>query len=286
MAKKKKAEPVSELQKSIEEFYEAPPQNLPEEAEARFLELRRKLATGEIRAAQIGPHGWEVNAWVKKGILLGFRLGRMEDVSLDPRFRFFDNETFPLKSLEVEDGVRVVPGGSSIREGAYLARGVVCMPPMFVNVGAHVGEATLIDSHVLVGFCAQVGSHVHLSAGTLIGGALEPTNALPAIIEDDVYVGAGSMVAEGILIRKGAVLAAGTILTRYTPVYDVVNEVVLRAKPDKPLAIPRGAVVVSGSRPAKGELASREGLALYAPIIVKYRNPGSPVSDALEAACS
>ncbi len=286
MAKKKKAKPVSELQRSIEDFFEAPPHDLPEEAEAGFLELRRKLASGEIRAAQLGPHGWEVNPWVKKGIILGFRLGQVEDFSIDPRFRFFDNQTFPLKNLEVEDGVRVVPGGSSIREGAYLGRGVVCMPPMFVNVGAYVGESTLIDSHVLVGFCAQVGSHVHLSAGAQIGGALEPTSALPVIIEDDVQVGAGSVVHEGILIRKGAVLAAGTILTRYTPVYDVVNEVVLRAEADKPLAIPRGAVVVPGSRPAKGELASREGLALYAPIIMKYRNPGSPASLALEAAWS
>lgn len=283
MATKKKSEAVSELQKTIEASYESPAADLSDEAESAFRELRRKLSTGEVRAAHLGPHGWVINRWVQKGIILGFRLGQVEDFSINRHFRFFDKATFPLREIEIEDGVRVVPGGSSIRDGAFVGRGVVCMPPIFVNVGAYVGEGTLIDSHVLVGACAQVGKHVQLSAGVLIGGVLEPSSAYPVIIEDDVQVGGGCGLYEGTLVKKGAVLAAGTILSRYTTVYDLVNEVVFGAEAGKPLTIPRGAVVVPGSRPAKGRMASREGLGIYTPLIINYRAPGTDASAALES---
>jgi 2,3,4,5-tetrahydropyridine-2-carboxylate N-succinyltransferase len=225
-----------------------------------------------------------VNRWVQKGIVLGFRLGQVEDFSINRKFRFFDKDTFPLKTLEIEEGVRVVPGGSSIRDGAFVGRGVVCMPPMFINVGAYVDEGTLIDSQVVVGSCAQIGKHVQLSAGALVGGILEPSSSFPVIIEDDVQVGGGCGLYEGTLVKRGAVLAPGTVLTRYATVYDLVNEVVFRAEGGKPLTIPRGAVVVPGTRPAKGGLASREGLGVYAPIIIKYRDPGGDASSALERA--
>lgn len=283
MAEKKPAT-VLELQKAIEELFAISVSQLPGEAENVVAELRRRLSTGEVRAAQPGPHGWVVNEWVKKGILLGFRLGRMEDYSINRRFPFFDKSTFPPRELEIYDGVRVVPGGSSIRDGAHIGRGVVCMPPMFVNVGAYIGESTMIDSHALVGSCAQVGKHVHISAGAQIGGVLEPVGALPVIIEDDVLVGGNCGVYEGTWVRRGAVLAAGTILTRSTPVYDLVNEMILKGDKESPLAIPRGAVVVPGARPAKGRFASREGLQVATPLIVKYRDPGTDAAVALEAA--
>jgi 2,3,4,5-tetrahydropyridine-2-carboxylate N-succinyltransferase len=272
------------LRETLEEFYELEPEKLPAEAEYAFHNLRRKLAGGEVRAAERGPNGWVVNGWVKKGIILGFRVGRMEDFSFDKRYRFFDKHTLPPRTLEIFDGVRLVPGGSVVRDGAYMGRGVVCMPPMFVNVGAYVDEGTMIDSHALVGSCAQIGKHVHLSAGAQIGGVLEPVGALPVIIEDDVLVGGNCGVYEGTWVRKGAVLAAGTILTRSTPVYDLVREMILRGSSDEPLSIPRGAVVVPGSRPAKGDFASREGVQVYTPLIVKYRDPGTDAAVALEDA--
>jgi 2,3,4,5-tetrahydropyridine-2-carboxylate N-succinyltransferase len=275
---------TGDLKGILEELYDLAPEKLPEETEDAFLSLRRKLTSGEIRAAERGPNGWVVNSWVKKGILVGFRIGRMEDFSVDKRYRFFDKHTFPPRTLELFDGVRLVPGGSGVRDGAYLGRGVVCMPPMFVNVGAYVGEGTMIDSHALVGSCAQIGKHVHLSAGAQIGGVLEPVGAFPVIIEDDVLVGGNCGVYEGTLVRKGAVLAAGTVLTRSTPVYDLVREMVLKGSGDEPLSIPRGAVVVPGSRPAQGSFASREGLHVYTPLIVKYRDPGTDASVALENA--
>jgi 2,3,4,5-tetrahydropyridine-2-carboxylate N-succinyltransferase len=274
----------NELKDTIEKLFELSPENLPAETQDVFLELRRKLTQGEVRAAYQGPHGWVVNAWVKKGILLGFRFGQIKDYSVNKRYRFFDKETFPPRTLEPFDGVRLVPGGSSIRDGAFIGRGVVCMPPMFVNVGAYVDEGTMIDSHALVGSCAQVGKHVHLSAGAQIGGVLEPVGAMPVIVEDDVLVGGNCGVYEGTLLKKGAVLAAGTILTRSTPVFDLVNEMILRGDEEKPLTIPRGAVIVPGSRPAKGRLASREALHLYTPVIVKYRDPGTDAAVALESA--
>ena len=275
----------SALQETIERLFELEGADLPSDAESSFVEFRAMLSRGEVRAAEPGPHGWVVNTWVKKGILLGFRLGRIEEFSLKkPPMRFFDKHTFPLRDLEPEEQVRVVPGGSSIRAGAFVGRGVVCMPPMYVNVGAYVDEGTMIDSNALVGSCAQVGKRVHVSAGAQIGGVLEPVGAMPVIIEDRVLVGGNCGVYEGTIVKKEAVLAAGTILTRSTPVYDLVNETVLRASEDSPLSIPRGAVVVPGSRPARGSLASREGLHLYAPIIVKYRDPGTDAAVVLERA--
>ena len=272
------------LQETIEELYGLDPERFPPEASEVVGELRDKLSSGEVRAAEPGPHGWVVNAWVKKGILVGFRLGQIEEYSAGEPFRFFDKNTFPPRKLEIYDGVRVVPGGSSIRDGAFVGRGVVCMPPMFINVGAYVDAGTMIDSHALIGSCAQIGQHVHISAGAQIGGVLEPVGAMPVIIEDDVLVGGNCGIYEGIRIRKGAVLASGTILTRSTPVYDLVTEMELRAEGENPLSIPRGAVVVPGSRPAKGDFGSSKGLQIYTPVIVKYRDPGTDAAVALESA--
>lgn len=278
---------MSDLRSRIEALFdlEAPALAEHPEAESTFFELREKLSRGEIRAAEPGPDGWVVNRWVKKGILMGFRLGRVADFSTpDSPMRFFDKHTFPLRDLRVDDGVRVVPGGSSIRAGAFVARGVVCMPPMYVNVGAYVDEGAMIDSHALVGSCAQVGKGVHLSAAAQLGGVLEPVGAMPVIIEDRVLVGGNCGVYEGTVVGEEAVLAPGTLLTRSTPVYDLVNETVLRATAEKPLTIPSRAVVVPGSRPARGELASSEGLHLYTPVIVKYRDHGTDAAVALESA--
>ena len=274
----------AELEETINELFALEDSELGEEAVNAFSELRKRLTSGEVRAAHRGHHGWEVNTWVKKGILLGFRIGQIEDYSINRHFPFFDKETLPPRELQIYDGVRLVPGGSSIRDGAFIGRGVVCMPPMFINVGAYVSEGTMIDSHALVGSCAQIGKHVHLSASAQIGGVLEPVGASPVIIEDDVLVGGNCGVYEGTLVKKGAVLGAGTILTRSTPVYDLVHEIVLRGDRNKPLTIPRGAVVIPGSRPAKGDFASREGLHVYTPVIVKYRDPGTDAAVALENA--
>lgn len=281
---KKKSESVRILQETIEDYFERAPAKLPADASDVVKELREQLSSGEVRAAELGPHGWVVNTWVKKGILVGFRLGQIREYTLGDPFYFFDKDTFPPRRLEVYDGVRVVPGGSSIRDGAFVGRGVVCMPPMFVNVGAYVGDSTMIDSHALIGSCAQVGQHVHVSAGAQIGGVLEPVGAMPVIIEDDVLVGGNCGIYEGAWIRKGAVLASGTILTRSTPVYDLVNGMVLTADDKNPLTIPRGAVVVPGSRPAKGDFAATQGVQLYTPVIVKYRDPGTDAAVALEDA--
>jgi len=282
MAKKKKRESKGELQKTVERLFELSQSELPPEAADVFIELRAKLTTAEVRAAQRGSHGWVANTWVKKGILLGHRLGQIEDFCINQHFRFYDRNTFPPRKLEIEDGVRVVPGGSSIRDGAFIGRGVVCMPPMFINVGAYVGEGTMIDSNSSVGVCAQIGKHVHLSAGTQIAGVLEPLGGLPVIIEDDVFIGGNCGLYEGTLVKRGAVLAPGTILTRFTPVYDLVNEIVLRGDGDQPLSIPRGAVVIPGSRPMTGtDFATREGLLVSTPVITKYRDPGTNAMVAL-----
>jgi 2,3,4,5-tetrahydropyridine-2-carboxylate N-succinyltransferase len=249
-----------------------------------FLELRDELERGESRAAspdQAAPTGWRVNAWVKKGILLGFRLGALKDFSA-AGFSFVDKHTYPLRRFTGDDGIRVVPGGSSVRTGAYIARGVVCMPPMYVNVGAWVDEGTMVDSHALVGSCAQIGKRVHLSAAAQIGGVLEPINASPVIIEDDVLVGGNCGVYEGTIVRAGAVLAPGTILTRGTPVFDLVNGETLRAKPDTPLVVPENAVVVPGSRAVSKGKGQEWGLSLYAPVIVKYRDDKTDLSTTLE----
>ena len=256
---------------------------LPDEAEETFNELRRRLTTGEVRSASPGPTGWVANTWVKQGILLGFRLGEIRDYSTDG-FPFFDKHTYPVRPLSGSEGVRIVPGGSAVRTGAYVASGVVCMPPMYINVGAYVDEGTMVDSHALVGSCAQIGKRVHLSAAAQIGGVLEPVGALPVIIEDDVLVGGNCGVYEGAIVGRRAVLAPGTVLTRATRVYDLVHDRVLAAANDSPLQIPEGAVVVPGSRPARGDFAKEHGLQLYAPVIVKYRDRNTDAAVALEDA--
>ena len=230
------------------------------------------LDSGKIRAAEQENGQWKVNSWVKKGILAGFRLGALVDQSIDRQFRFFDKDIFPLKSLDLNSGVRLVPGGSAIRRGAYVASGVTCMPPMYINVGAYVDKGTMVDSHALVGSCAQIGERVHLSAAAQIGGVLEPIGALPVIVEDDVLVGGNCGVYEGTIVRRGAVLAAGVILTRGTSVYDLVREQIYCTEGDSPLEIPEGAVVVSGTRAVASGFGEAQGLSIYCPVIVKYRD--------------
>jgi 2,3,4,5-tetrahydropyridine-2-carboxylate N-succinyltransferase len=264
------------LQSQIEALFDNPPASYREEHFQIFKTFKTALNRGEIRAAEPdaeAPTGWRVNAWVKQGILLGFRMGTIVDMSIDARRQpFFDKSTYPVRGVSLSDGVRVVPGGSSVRDGAYIGRGVVCMPPMFVNVGAYVGEGTMIDSHALVGSCAQVGSDCHLSAAAQIGGVLEPVGALPVIIEDEVMVGGNAGVYEGTVVKKGAVLGTGTILNRSTPVYDIARDTVYSAKDDQPLMIPEGAVVVPGSRAVTNPVGAKWGLSLQCAVIVKYRD--------------
>jgi 2,3,4,5-tetrahydropyridine-2-carboxylate N-succinyltransferase len=241
------------------------------EARQAFLEFREALTQGKVRAAEKKDGVWVVNTWVKQGILLGFRLGELTEMG-DAGLSFVDKDTFPARRFKVSDRVRVVPGGSSVRVGAYVAPSVICMPPMFINVGAYVDEGTMVDSHALVGSCAQIGKRVHLSAGAQIGGVLEPVNAAPVVIEDDVLVGGNCGVYEGTLVRARAVLGAGTILTRSTPLYDMVRGEVYRAESDQPLEVPENAVVVPGSRAVKKGPAAEWNLSLYTPVIVKYRD--------------
>jgi 2,3,4,5-tetrahydropyridine-2-carboxylate N-succinyltransferase len=248
--------------------------NFTEEDFALFAEFKSALNRGLARAAERDAGGsWKVNAWVKRGILAGFRMGTLADMSPpDHSLQFFDKDTYPIRHFTTNDSVRIVPGGSSVRDGAFLAAGVVCMPPMYVNVGAYVDEGTMIDSHALVGSCAQVGKRVHLSAAAQVGGVLEPVGAAPVVIEDDVLVGGGCGIYEGAIVRERAVLASGTILTGSTPVYDLVREKIYRRTEDAPLEIPAGAVVVPGSRAVTSERGREWGLSLYAPVIVKYRD--------------
>lgn len=275
---------MANLQVDIENFYAAGPLTGDDAASARqtFAAFRDALTAGSIRAAEKHNGEWRVNAWVKKGILLGFRLGELQEMGGAGPLSFVDKSTFPARRFETKDNVRVVPGGSSVRHGAYLAPGVICMPPMYVNVGGYVDQGTLIDSHALVGSCAQVGKRVHLSAAAQIGGVLEPVNASPVIIEDDVLVGGNCGVYEGTQVRSGAVLGAGTILTRATPVYDIVREQVYRSTAEKPLVIPENAVVVPGSRAVTKGKAAEWGLSLYTPVIVKYRDEKTQGSIELE----
>src|SRR6266545_3013694 len=254
------------------------------EARPTFLTFRDQLTRGEIRAADKADGAWKVNVWVKQGILLGFRLGELTQMGSGECLSFVDKDTFPARKFAVADRVRVVPGGSSVRLGAYLAPSVICMPPMFINVGAYVDEGTLIDSHALVGSCAQVGKRVHLSAAAQIGGVLEPIGAVPVVIEDDVLVGGGCGVYEGTIVRERAVLAAGTVLTGSTPVFDLVREQVYHRPPGGSLEIPAGAVVVPGARAAPGKFAGGSGLSLYAPVIVKYRDARTDTATLLEEA--
>ncbi|MGB7435383.1 MAG: 2,3,4,5-tetrahydropyridine-2,6-dicarboxylate N-succinyltransferase [Candidatus Acidiferrum sp.] len=264
------------LQSQIEELFEAAPGSYGEEHFHLFGQFKAALNSGEIRAAEPDPAcstGWRVNAWVKKGILLGFRMGAIVDMSIDARRQpFFDKSTYPVHSISLADDVRIVPGGSSIRDGAFIGRGVICMPPMFVNVGAYVGENTMIDSHALVGSCAQIGRNCHLSAAAQIGGVLEPVGALPVIIEDDVMVGGNSGVYEGTVVKKRAVLGTGTVLNRSIPVYDLVRDCVYSAKEDQPLMIPENAVVVPGSRAVSHAVGAKWALSLQCAVIVKYRD--------------
>jgi len=241
-------------------------------ARSTFLDFRAALTRGEVRAAEKIDGRWVANTWVKRGILLGFRLGELKQMSDGDVLSFVDKDTFPARRLNLADRVRLVPGGSSIREGAYVAPSVICMPPMFINVGAYVDEGSMIDSHALVGSCAQIGKRVHLSAAAQVGGVLEPINATPVIIEDDVLVGGNCGVYEGTLVRAGAVLGAGTILTRSTPLYDLVRGEVYRTSPERPTEVPENAVVVPGSRAVRKGKGADWSLSLYTPVIVKYRD--------------
>lgn len=256
-----------------------------QEALAAVEALLDALERGAVRAAEPAEGGWRVHSWVKRGILLAFRVGVDVPTGLPPVFHFRDRDTLPPRDASAAPaGVRIVPGGTTVRRGAHLGEGVVVMPPAFINVGAHIGRDTLVDSHVLVGSCAQIGARVHLSAGAQIGGVLEPIGALPVVVEDEAFVGGGCGVYEGTRVGARAVLAAGVVLTRSVPLYDLVRETVYRAAPDGPLVVPEGAVVVPGARPAAGGFASRAGIHLQAPVIVKYRDDSSDWAAALEAA--
>src|SRR5215472_3798597 len=264
------------MQTEIEALFDRSPAQYKPDHFALFARFKDALNAGAIRAAQpdgLSDTGWRVNAWVKKGILLGFRMGAIVDMSIDrTRQPFFDKSTYPAKQFDQHSGVRIVPGGSSIRDGVFVGRDVIFMPPIFVNAGAYIGEGTMIDSHVLVGSCAQVGGHCHISAAAQIGGVLEPVGAMPVIIEDEVLVGGNCGVYEGTIVKRRAVLGTGTILNRSTPVYDLVRGEILAARGDDPLVIPEEAVVVAGSRSVTAGRGKEWGISLYTPVIVKYRD--------------
>jgi 2,3,4,5-tetrahydropyridine-2,6-dicarboxylate N-succinyltransferase len=262
----------TDLKSAIETLFAVPTIADVNEARRTFADFRDCLTRGEVRAAEKIDGRWIVNAWVKQGILLGFRLGELKEMSDGNVLSFLDKDTFPARHITLHDRIRVVPGGSSIREGAYVAPSVVCMPPMYINVGAYVDEGTMVDSHALVGSCAQIGKRVHLSAAAQVGGVLEPINAAPVIIEDDVLIGGNCGVYEGTLVHARAVLGAGTILTRSTPLYDLVHGEVYRASPERPLEVPENAVVVPGSRAVNKGKGKEWSLSLYTPVIVKYRD--------------
>ncbi len=274
------------LQETIEALYVQGAHADRNAARDAFVKLRTALGTGKVRAAEPDgtvPGGWRVNTWVKQGILLGFRFGDLVDMSVDRgRLPFYDKDTLPLKQLGTGSLVRLVPGGSSIREGACVSKGVICMPPMYINIGAFVGEGTLIDSHALVGSCAQVGSRVHVSAGAQIGGVIEPVGALPVIIEDDVLVGGNTGIYEGAVIKARAVIAAGTVLTGSTPVYDLPRGVIIKPETGQPLVVPEGAVVVPGARMVSVGAGREWGLSLATPVIVKYRDDKTDTRTELE----
>jgi 2,3,4,5-tetrahydropyridine-2-carboxylate N-succinyltransferase len=277
----------SNLESQIENFFALPAAELTgdirQQALSAFSEFKTALNRGKIRAASRAAEGnWQVHPWVKRGILLGFRLGGMVDYSIDDNFRYFDKETYPTKRLTISDGVRVVPGGTSVREGAYLASGVTIMPPAYINVGAYVDEGTMVDSHALVGSCAQVGKRCHISAAAQIGGVLEPVGALPVIIEDEVLIGGNCGVYEGTIVRERAILASGVTLTGSTPLFDAVKGAIYRREGDQPLEVPAGAVVVPGSRAISVGAAKDWGLSVYAPIIIKYRDDKTEASVKLE----
>ncbi len=269
------------MREEIEALFDQKPTYYTGEHKKLFAEFIDLLNRGKVRSAEPDPSqpsGWRVNPWVKKGILLGFRIGGIVEMS----GQFFDKSTYPLKHLTVHDGIRVVPGGSSIRDGCYIGPHVTCMPPMYINVGAYVDDGTMVDSHALIGSCAQIGKNCHISAASQIGGVLEPVGAIPVIVEDDVLIGGNCGVYEGTVIKKRAVLGSGTILNRSTPVYDLVSETVHRATAGQPLIIPEEAVVVAGSRAVKSGSGKDWGISLYTPVIVKYRDAGTEAKIQLE----
>jgi 2,3,4,5-tetrahydropyridine-2-carboxylate N-succinyltransferase len=274
------------LQAEIETLFDEKPETYTAEHFRLFQEFQAALNAGDIRAAEPDGStnsGWRVNGWVKKGILLGFRMGAVVDMSIDrTRQPFFDKATYRVKKFTAQSGVRIVPGGSSIRDGCFVGKGVTCMPPMYINTGSYVGDGTMVDSHALVGSCAQVGRHCHISAAAQIGGVLEPVGALPVIIEDEVLVGGNCGVYEGTVVKRRAVLGSGTILTRSTPVYDLVRNTVHRATDDEPLVIPEQAVVVAGSRAVTHGPGKEWGISLYTPVIVKYRDEKTDTKIQLE----
>jgi len=264
------------LQRQIEDLFDNKPEKYTPDHFALFARFKAALNAGEIRAAEPDASqlsGWRVNGWVKKGILLGFRIGSIVDMSLDPhRQPFFDKSTYPVRHFTPSDEVRIVPGGSSIRDGCFIGKGVTCMPPMYINAGAYVSDGSMVDSHALIGSCAQIGRNCHISAASQIGGVLEPVGALPVIVEDDVLIGGNCGVYEGTVVKKRAVLGTGTILNRSTPVYDLVRGEVYRATDDQPLVVPEGAVVVAGSRAVTSGPGKDWGISIYTPVIVKYRD--------------
>jgi 2,3,4,5-tetrahydropyridine-2-carboxylate N-succinyltransferase len=274
------------LQVEIERLYDRKPESYTDEHFRLFSEFRTALNEGRVRAAEPDAStltGWRVNAWVKKGILLGFRMGGIADMSIDrERQPFFDKSTYPVKQITAASGVRIVPGGSSVRDGCYIGRGVTCMPPMFINTGSYVDDGTMIDSHALVGSCAQVGKNCHVSAASQIGGVLEPIGALPVIVEDEVLVGGNCGVYEGTVVKRRAVLGTGTILNRSTPVYDLVRQTVHRATGDEPLVIPEEAVIVAGARAITSGPGKEWGISVYTPVIVKYRDARTDTKIQLE----
>jgi 2,3,4,5-tetrahydropyridine-2-carboxylate N-succinyltransferase len=282
---------IGDLERRVESRAATPAGSpVPRDARSLVDELLDALESGTVRAAEKDPGTghWHAVPWVKRGILLGFRIGATSDMSLrsssnNLELGFFDKDTYPPRRLTLGDGIRVVPGGSSIRRGAHVASGVVCMPPMYINVGAYIGSGSMIDSHALVGSCAQVGERVHLSAAAQLGGVLEPINATPVVIEDDVVIGGNCGIYEGTLVKRGAVIGAGVILTRGTPVYDLEREAVHRAEQGGPLVIPENAVVVPGARYAKGKWAEDHGISLQTPVIVKYRDDKTDAATALES---
>ena len=278
------------LQSTIESLYTEGPSADKAAARVAFSELRRALGEGKVRAADVDRYslsGWTVNAWVKQGILLGFRFGDVVEMTgpgddHHDTLPFYDKDTMPVRRIGLAAGVRIVPGGSSIREGAYIGKGVICMPPMFINIGAYVGDGTLVDSHALVGSCAQVGSRVHISAGAQIGGVIEPVGALPVIVEDDVLIGGNTGIYEGAVVKTRAVIAAGTVLTGSTPLYDLPGGKIIKPEPGEPLIVPEGAVVVPGSRAVTIGVGRDWGLSLATPVIVKYRDDRTDTRTELE----
>jgi 2,3,4,5-tetrahydropyridine-2-carboxylate N-succinyltransferase len=281
--KEGRRDPANDLRALIERYAEGVPRGEEAAALEGFRALKEKLNSGAVRAAERGDDGrWRANAWVKAGILLGFRLGRTGPAAVGGPFPFYDKDTYPIRAIGPDQGVRIVPGGSAIRDGCYVGSAVICMPPMYINVGAYVGDGTMVDSHALVGSCAQIGRRVHLSAAAQIGGVLEPPGALPVIIEDEVLVGGNCGVYEGTVVRERAVLAPGTILSGGTAVFDLVHDRVYRREGDRPLEIPAGAVVVPGTRPVKSGPGAAAGIGLYTPVIVKYRDEKTDTAVRLE----